>query len=271
MLEIPILMYHEVVDLQEASLVAGKTQYSYVMMRPDFLAQVKYLRNNGFVTLSMNELFRILRDESINNVQRNKRYIALTFDDGYLGNYSNVFPILMEYGMRGNFFLITERIEREGMMTWHQIRKMADYGMTFGSHTMNHALLGALSINEVQNELVDSKKVIEDNIGKEVNCLSLPHGSFGHNYRGVAVEAGYQGGCTSSPGLNTVFSDLFFLKRMNIPGNGSLNLFVDICNKRKSVYEKVRIKKGIIRIMKLLIGESRYLSLYNRIFRVQDS
>ena len=62
------------------------------------------------------------------------------------------------------------------ILTWDQIRKMADSNIEFGSHSHTHPILSTLSYYQLRVELEKSKKIIEENIKKEVICFAYPNG-----------------------------------------------------------------------------------------------
>lgn len=262
-------MYHEVTKESNFLMMSRKTQRSYVMDCVKFEEQMDYLSENRFKTLSVDGLCCLLKQNQ-KEIGDRQKYIVLSFDDGFIGNYEYVFPILQEKGFIGNFFLITSEIGQRYMMGWEQIREMRKYGMFFGSHTVGHRLLGTLNSKEIFYELDYSKKNIEDNLSQKIQYFSLPHGSYKKGYSCIALEIGYTGGCTSNPGINDFATDPFLLKRMTVPRNASFHYFTSICEKRGYVYSKVIVKKNIIKAVKRLVGESVYLSMYNRFFDVEN-
>ena len=268
MQEFLILMYHEVTNSCLLEKMSTKTQFSYVLDAKVFEKQVNYIKNNNYRTGSISDTLRKLRQEGFTGQSNTINNIVLSFDDGFIGNYENVFPVLLENDLSGNFFLIAGKIGERHMMSWDQIREMKKYGMHFGSHTVNHSLLGNLKPNEIFQELDTSKKIIEDQLGSRVEYITLPHGSYNKEYKPAAIKAGYLGGCTSDPGLNDRGTDPFYLKRMPVLRSGSLQYFYNICEKKKSLYNKLLLKRHLARTAKKMIGEARYLKMYNKFFGV---
>lgn len=264
-----ILMYHEVTARENLAFMAKKTQYSYVLDIDRFEKQMAFLGDNAIKTLSINNLSDEFGEGSFRS-KSTVNGIVLTFDDGFVGNYEYVFPALLDRGLVGNFFLITGKIGQKHMMGWEQIREMSRHGMTFGSHTVNHALIGTLNTQDMFSELEGSRKKIEDKIGERVGFLTLPHGSYRKEYKEVAISAGYKGGCTSDPGLNTGRTDSFFLKRMNVPGGASQEYFIHLCQGGKKIFLKQRVKKSLTGGAKKILGEKLYLNLYNKFFGVDS-
>lgn len=81
---------------------------------------------------------------------------------------------------------------RDRMLTWAQVREMQDRGLSFGSHTVNHAVMKHLSVEDARFELVESKRVMESRLGGRVRHFCFPHGSYGATAGRLAEEAGYE-------------------------------------------------------------------------------
>jgi peptidoglycan/xylan/chitin deacetylase (PgdA/CDA1 family) len=263
-------MFHEITDADSLEEMSRKTQYSYVIDCKDFERQIQYLKRNSFKTLNMHQMSALLQQKEGRGHSESDKKIVLTFDDGFAGNYEKVFPLLLENGLVGNFFLISSQIGKRHMLSWEQIREMEKYGMYFGSHTVTHALLGTLNQDGIFYELDSSREKIENEIGTKVEYLTLPHGSYNNEYQPAALRAGYKGGCTSDPGVNDMSIQPFFLKRMNVPRGAPMSYFTELCNQNKYLYNKMRMKKKLVGMTKKMIGESRYLTLYNKVFGVRE-
>ena len=68
------------------------------------------------------------------------------------------------------------RLARELFMTWDQARALVSAGMSVGSHGLTHRALARLPENEQRAELVDSKRLLESEVGREVSALAYPYG-----------------------------------------------------------------------------------------------
>lgn len=129
--------------------------------------------------------------------------VLITFDDGFASVAENALPILAARGLSATVFLVAGQVgrtdqwdvrilgRRRPMMNWAQVRYWSDRGMTFGSHTLTHSDLTALSPLALREELVASKQNIEDRIGRPVTTLSYPFGRHSQRVRDAAMEAGY--------------------------------------------------------------------------------
>lgn len=102
--------------------------------------------------------------------------VTLSFDDGYVSNYSIVFPIFKQYGIRGTFFDIGEGEFGGTKTTAEQKREMAEAGQEIASHTVTHPYLTQLTDGQIINELLTNKKALEDAIGRPVLTFCYPYG-----------------------------------------------------------------------------------------------
>lgn len=117
---------------------------------------------------------------------------TITFDDGDITNYLNVFPILKKLGLKAYFFIIGERIGTDGYMNWNQIKELQDAGMIIGSHGMTHRILTELRDDELDYELVESKKILEENLKTKIDYFSIPRGFCNKKIIDKAMSAGYK-------------------------------------------------------------------------------
>lgn len=104
-------------------------------------------------------------------------------------------------------------------LTWDQIVELDRAGIEIGSHTVSHPVLSSMEENEVRDELVLSKKLIEEKLGHEVVSLSYPVGgksAFNSMVERIAAESGYRFGLSYVSGMNADFSKPFSLKRIHI-------------------------------------------------------
>ena len=68
--------------------------------------------------------------------------------------------------------------------------------MSFGSHGHSHLTLVRLSPERLKRELEDSKKILEDIIGRPVTLISYPFGRYNRRVLDAAALAGYEQGLT---------------------------------------------------------------------------
>jgi peptidoglycan/xylan/chitin deacetylase (PgdA/CDA1 family) len=96
-------------------------------------------------------------------------------------------------------------VERR-FLSWEEARQMKDAGMTIGSHTQTHRILGQLSDEEQRWEMEQSKKAIEEKIGSPVTSIAYPvgiRGAFNDTTERIAADLGYRTGFSFYGGVNT--------------------------------------------------------------------
>ncbi|MCL1696732.1 polysaccharide deacetylase family protein [Lysinibacillus sp. BPa_S21] len=69
-----------------------------------------------------------------NQVETNRKVVALTFDDGPADNTNQILPLLEEYNAKATFFLIGAEIEKFP----EEARRIAEEGHQIGNHTYSH-------------------------------------------------------------------------------------------------------------------------------------
>jgi peptidoglycan/xylan/chitin deacetylase (PgdA/CDA1 family) len=237
---VPVLIYHHV------NRHRGDT---VTITPPVFADQMAYLAEHRIRTLSMEELLAF----AAGRLTLRERAVLLTFDDGWRDNYLHVWPVLRRYGLRGTFFLVTDRTERAGegstvpagdwpthdeaklllqdedgggvAMGWREAREMADSGLcSFYSHTRSHRRCAGLEESELAEELAGSRQVLEERLGTVCDVLCWPYGSFDSAAVTAATAAGYRTIFTTIPGRVVPGSDCFRLPR--IEATESLDAFI---------------------------------------------
>lgn len=172
-IRVPILMYHYVSDPPS---VADGLRLNLTIRPGTFRAHIVYLNRTGYTPISLTELDDALR----RGTPLPSKPIILTFDDGYVDHYTNVFPILQEFRFTGTFFVITGRADDADprYLTWAQIQAMAAAGMSMESHSKTHADLRARSSEFLIYELLGSLQSLEAHTGREAHMFCYPSGHY---------------------------------------------------------------------------------------------
>jgi len=113
-------------------------------------------------------------------------------------------------------------------LDWNNISELSKKGLIdFGAHTVNHEILRYLPIELARKEMEESKKIIGQNIGREVSFFAYPNGTradFDNGIRNIAAE-NFNGAVTTIEGLNAVGDNMYELKRVNIGNDLSMMEF----------------------------------------------
>lgn len=262
---IPVLMYHDVgVKDSPSSSVSGRTMMPlYNISTAQFEAQMECLADMGFECPSLANKKKLNLD---------KKYVILTFDDGLIGNFVNVLPLLKKYGFFGNFFVTTGSIGTVRFMSWDQLRILVKEGMYVQSHAESHRSLEILDKNEIQLELAQSKIALEKELGVQVNGISFPHGSYNKDVVSIATGEGYNILCTSDVSWETYGSfqkNAVILGRFAITNKIDLLSFKKIINGSRTEYYKRKLLKLSKSYLKQVIGVQRYRKIYRYIYNIK--
>lgn len=162
-----------------------------------YLTFYKYFWNDNMVSdgsdsfvidTSNNSVSRINKtnyeyDVVINRkIDKSKKMIALTFDDGPNYNTSKVIDVLNKYDIKATFFVLGSR----AINNKNILKKMADSGMEIGNHTYNHLLLTKYDENKIRSEIEDTSEVIYSATKKRPKLLRPSYGSVNNKIKKVA-------------------------------------------------------------------------------------
>ena len=213
-------MYHKVNDRRPNTLSVSTAA---------FLEQQTYLQENCSV-ISLEALVRHLtHGEALPD-----RAVLLTFDDGYLDNLENAYPVLQSAGHSAVLFVATNFIEGGTLphdrdlptanptLSWADLNAM-DGVFEIGSHGESHRRLTTLPPEVARQEIVRSKELLEEALGKEVRAFSYPKGSvgdYGPEHVAAVEEAGYTVAFSTLPGGNDPTRGKFALRRHNVEDYG---------------------------------------------------
>jgi peptidoglycan/xylan/chitin deacetylase (PgdA/CDA1 family) len=176
--------------------------------------------------------------------------LSITFDDGYESVFTEAFPEVAARNWPGTVFVVVGSVggsnswdvrlspRRFKHLSWDQIRVLSEAGFEIGSHTLSHRDLTRLEGDLLRQELRDSKRAIEDHIGKPVTSVSYPFGRYSPRVIDEAIAAGYDCGFTSSPRGPAGSSD----KDSNRMAMGRLSVYS--IDGRSSLERKLRLKPG---------------------------
>jgi len=140
--------------------------------------------------------------------------------------FTAVFYLVAGLVGKASRWIVPERGIEFSLMDWTAACQLEAAGFQCGSHTMNHPRLADLSPLACRNELLQSRRLLEDRLGHEVRHLAYQFGSFNDSVRALAAETGYHSACSVNIGLSPPDDDLLALHRVPVNGQDSLPDFV---------------------------------------------
>jgi peptidoglycan/xylan/chitin deacetylase (PgdA/CDA1 family) len=127
--------------------------------------------------------------------------VAVAFDDGNASDAEQALAPLAKRGASARFFVLAGKIGAPGHLTAAQIATLHEAGMTIGSHGLHHRDWRALSDEQLHEELVGSRRALEELLGSPVQEAACPFGSYDRRVLRALRAAGYRrvyssdGGC----------------------------------------------------------------------------
>jgi peptidoglycan/xylan/chitin deacetylase (PgdA/CDA1 family) len=197
-----------------------------------FEEQMKYLAANGYKTVSARQLLDFMAGDLL----LPRRSLLLTFDDGYESVWTQGAPILKKYGFQATAFIIPSFLGRPKYLTWEQVKLMHQSGLfDIQSHTLTHRPMTSLETWNIENELRESKRLIEAFLpGHRVDHLCYPYGLGSPEAVEISRKVGYLTNFWSAlPGgfLNTPKKNPYYVVRVKhdyifrLPGKGRKSFF----------------------------------------------
>jgi len=232
-LMVPILMYHYI----SAPPADADVYRIDLSVTPDnFRAQLAWLRDNGYTAIDYYDLTMAIVGYS----ELPEKPVLLTFDDGYLDNYTNAFPLLQEYGFKGTFFVITEFIDsgREGYMTWPMIEEMARAGHRIESHSRTHPDLTEKDRDGLIWELLGSQQTLAAHIGYTPRYFCYPGGDYNEQTIALLRELDFWGAVTTANDTWHGFNERFEWGRLRIRNDTTLAELAQITDLQGTTHGK---------------------------------
>ncbi|MCS6800661.1 MAG: polysaccharide deacetylase family protein [Chloroflexota bacterium] len=224
---VPILMYH---SIDRSSSPAFR---SFVVSPDRFNEQMAVISSQGYQAVTVSDLVRSRRGGRA----LPPKPVVITFDDGFADFSRYALPVLSRYGLTATLYLVTGAIGGQArwlapegeadrrMLSWAEVREIAQAGIECGAHTVTHPRLDALPRTQAAAEIRWSKATIEDRLGKECATFAYPYGLYDPSLRRLVRRAGFTSACAVRYGVSGLADDLFALRRLKVgPDTGGAAL-----------------------------------------------
>lgn len=235
--KIPVLTYHE--------LVPAGTEYHTSLIVPEdmFDEQMKYLKENGFRTLSLDEFYRWYQGK----LEVPVKSCVITFDDGADNVYYLAYPILKKNDQSATVFCIGHHLEEDGGVTaaytpndgeQHRFRKdkleelRRDYPkLACESHTynMHKRIDGYKPVNVLSYE--EMLEDIQKNAPYDFHYLAYPWGTSNKDLRKALKNSGYRLAFGYGPFRYATREDKpYNIRRIKVSGLEGMDKFIQTVN-----------------------------------------
>jgi peptidoglycan/xylan/chitin deacetylase (PgdA/CDA1 family) len=205
----------------------------------NFKDQMQMLKKEGWHTLSAEEFL----DFKLGKLTPPKKSLLLTFDDGWLDNYTYAYPVLKELGFRATVFIVTEWIEnaphskelvysthkeagilaqkgKKGAVFSKELMHESNDVFDFHSHLHTHTNRFKEEVNFTL-ELQKSQEFFKKEFGEPSRHLCHPWGHYKKDDEKAILEAGFTLAYTVENGSNTQNDNPLYIKRFNVKDRGA--------------------------------------------------
>src|SRR5256714_10207258 len=184
---VPVLEYHAI-----QAPPSGETFPELFVDLPDFQHQMKWLGEHGFEAVTLDQV----EDAWYANGKLPVKPIVISFDDGYLSQYANAFPVLQKRGWPGVLNLVAQGADLPDA----DVHKMLDAGWELASHTITHVDLTTVDSRTVEHEVAGSRQMLRQRFGVPVDNFCYPLGHYNDTVVSAVHRAGYVGAQTEISG-----------------------------------------------------------------------
>ncbi|PHR26331.1 MAG: hypothetical protein COA38_14965 [Fluviicola sp.] len=231
-----ILNYHRLLDSDHENASAESI---FFVHKTNFIEQLDLIDQLEIPIVSL--------QNGLKNNDQSKLSVVLTFDDGHASDYEIAYPILKERNIAATFFPVISTIGSQDRLTWNQILELSQNQFEIGSHTFSHVDLCNSIPEEIQFELEESKKIIEEKIGLAIESLALPFGKYSSEVKRIAEGIGYKNMLTTNGG--TSLPDEVLLHRWNIKSTTIIQEFERILKGNSVTYFVKKSKSTLKRLI----------------------
>jgi len=203
--DIPVITYHHISDEVE--------NYSRNLVLPEinFNAQLDYLIAQGFKTYTFQDLKQVTDGKN----SPDPKAVILTFNGGYDNAYIAA-QHLNGKGLKGVFFITTDKVGTEGYLDWRQVKKMRSWGMEIGSQGVNGANLLSATEFYIEDEITRSKEIIEEQLGEPIISFAYAYGGYNKVIADAVKEAGYLFARASDSGSRYSNKQLYWIPTLRV-------------------------------------------------------
>jgi len=214
---VPILYYHEI------GADAGK----HVVTPAAFVEQLDWLLDAGFSPLSIDAVLEVYAGRRA----APPRPVVLSFDDGRAGVRDHAAPALAQRRLPAVLYLVTawldgapapESERYSGFVGWSDLPGLEAAGFSLGSHTVTHRNLKRIPLPEAEQEIVQSKRRLEDGLGRCVDHFSYPYGRRTRALERAVRRAGYRSAVVTGDRVNGRLPRRHRLRRLRVDGREPL-------------------------------------------------
>jgi peptidoglycan/xylan/chitin deacetylase (PgdA/CDA1 family) len=235
---VPILVYHRFGPVVADSMTVTDDTFAW---------QLRYLKEQGYTAIPLRELVDYFRGEGPPPPPRS---VVITADDGHRSVYSDMLPLIRQYGIHVTLFIYPSAISNATYaMSWSQLAELIHTGsFDVQSHTYWHPNFHQdrkrLTASEydafVHSQLAKSKDLLQSRLGIKVDLLAWPFGIYDGDLMTRARAEGYIAALSIERRPATSDDALMALPRYLMTDNDRGAAFSRLLQERSGLKERTR-------------------------------
>lgn len=221
---VPVLLYHQIRTVNDTRLTPADDGPTVVYI-DTFRAQMKWLRDNRYTTLSLNQLLDVINGRK----SVPSKAVVIMFDDTWSSQLDAI-AVLDRYQFKALFaVLVTPEWVDGPYMTWDQVIKLdAHRRYEIVSHSMTHPSMVTLfeqqNWYEIDHQFAASRAILEELVNRPLSSWVWPYGEYNLDLIEWA-QYYYTNLFTVNAGLNNATTSPLEIYRSTIDGRCSLTVF----------------------------------------------
>jgi peptidoglycan/xylan/chitin deacetylase (PgdA/CDA1 family) len=152
--------------------------------------------------------------------KKHRSSVLITIDDGYKDIF-NIIPIIKKYKIPVVLFVLSDpkhaersELDHNGeLLSFGDIKHLHSLGFTIGCHSATHADFKSLNKKQLEHEIINAKKTLEEKLGFTIDYFAYPKGVVNKQIIGAVKKAGYKCAFAVLPGCVTPSSNRWILPR----------------------------------------------------------
>jgi peptidoglycan-N-acetylglucosamine deacetylase len=118
--------------------------------------------------------------------------VTTSWDDGHKCDI-RLARMLKEHGLNGTFYVAPENQEfaKQDLLSMPEVAEISK-DFEIGAHSMTHRRLPTISEPESATEMTESKRVLEEVVGKEISVFCYPGGAYTKLHVQQVKDAGFR-------------------------------------------------------------------------------
>lgn len=229
-----ILCYHSISD----------DGWDFSVSLKSFKKQMKYLQSQKYNFITLSDLESYIEGKKMIT----RPSVVITFDDGYK-NILQTKDFLKSLNIKPALFVLSDTKNANHkelnnnleFLNTSEIKSLINNGWEIGSHTKTHSNMNSLSSSQIEEEIINSKKEIENQLKTKINYLAYPKGKYNSKILKAVKKAGYKMALTMDDGNITKGVNPYLITRIGVDGTHSYSEF-------KTLFLPITIKiRGLIK------------------------